>query len=48
MIGVSYLRFGIVFFALHRYLQRLGLCRTVKMVAHGAPRRIAQIWRFRA
>ena len=41
-------RFEIVFFALQIYSQRLGLCRTVKMVAHGAPRRVAQIWRFRA
>ena len=47
-MGVIYSRFEIVFFALHRYSQRLGLCRTVKMVAHGAPRRTAQIWRFPA
>ena len=47
-MSVNHSRFEIVFFALQRYSQRLGLCRTVKMVAHGAPRHIAHIWRFRA
>jgi len=46
-VDVLYLCFGIVFLALHRYSQRLGSCQTVKMVAHGTPRRTAQIWRFR-
>ena len=44
MIGVSYIRFGIVFYALLRYLQSLGSSRTVKMVAQGGHRRAAAIY----